>query len=40
MAQDASCVPERRAGHAAVVVGRKLFIFGGACGMQYYEKGK
>ncbi|CAD7975380.1 unnamed protein product [Amoebophrya sp. A25] len=32
-------VPERRAGHACVVVGRRLFIFGGACGSQYFEKG-
>lgn len=35
-----SCVPERRAGHAAVVVGRKLFVFGGACGTKYYGKGR
>ena len=34
-----SCIPERRAGHACVVVGRKLYIFGGACGNQYFQKG-
>mmetsp|Transcript_7814 Transcript_7814/g.22326 ORF Transcript_7814/g.22326 Transcript_7814/m.22326 type:complete len:579 (+) Transcript_7814:33-1769(+) len=32
--------PERRAGHVAVVVDRRLFISGGACGTQYYGKGK
>lgn len=32
--------PERRAGHVAVVVDRRLFISGGACGAQYYGKGK
>jgi len=32
--------PERRAGHVAVVVDRRLFISGGACGVQYYGKGK
>jgi len=32
--------PERRAGHAAVTVGTRVFIFGGACGTQYYGKGK
>ncbi|CAD7960223.1 unnamed protein product [Amoebophrya sp. A120] len=34
-----SCVPERRAGHACVAVGRRLFVFGGACGTHYFEKG-
>eukprot|EP00930_Biecheleria_cincta_P049400 TRINITY_DN34610_c0_g1_i1.p1 TRINITY_DN34610_c0_g1~~TRINITY_DN34610_c0_g1_i1.p1 ORF type:complete len:607 (-),score=99.85 TRINITY_DN34610_c0_g1_i1:24-1844(-) len=32
--------PARRAGHVAVVVDRRLFISGGACGTQYYGKGK
>lgn len=32
--------PERRAGHVAVVIDRRLFISGGACGAQYYGKGK
>eukprot|EP00434_Breviolum_minutum_P005709 symbB.v1.2.005029.t1/scaffold287.1/size239285/7 len=32
--------PARRAGHVAVVVDRNLFISGGACGTQYYGKGK
>lgn len=32
--------PERRAGHVAVVVDRRLFISGGACGTTYYGKGK
>lgn len=32
--------PERRAGHVAVVVDRRLMIGGGACGTQYYGKGK
>lgn len=38
-ASDGFC-PERRAGHVAVVVDRRLFISGGACGTQYYGKGK
>lgn len=29
-----SCEPARRAGHVAVVVDRRLFISGGACGTQ------
>jgi len=33
-------LPERRAGHAAVTVGSRIFVFGGACGTQYYGKGK
>eukprot|EP00397_Hematodinium_sp_SG-2012_P014532 GEMP01014776.1.p1 GENE.GEMP01014776.1~~GEMP01014776.1.p1 ORF type:complete len:557 (+),score=82.00 GEMP01014776.1:1-1671(+) len=33
-------LPERRAGHAAVTVGTRIFAFGGACGAQYYGKGK
>jgi len=33
-------MPERRAGHAAVTVGSRIFVFGGACGTQYYGKGK
>lgn len=35
-----SAIPERRAGHVAVVVDRRLFISGGACGTQYYGKEK
>jgi len=34
------CVPDRRAGHAAVTVGTRIFTFGGACGGQYYSKRK
>lgn len=37
---DACRGPARRAGHVAVVVDRRLFISGGACGTQYYGKGK
>jgi len=33
-----TCVPDRRAGHACVPVGRRLFIFGGACGNTYFSK--
>merc|ERR1719161_1830926 len=29
---------EKRAGHAAVPVGRKVLIFGGACGTQYFGR--
>eukprot|EP00913_Durusdinium_trenchii_P013211 g12400.t1 len=32
--------PARRAGHVAVAVDRRLFVSGGACGTQYYGKGK
>mmetsp|Transcript_70402 Transcript_70402/g.155742 ORF Transcript_70402/g.155742 Transcript_70402/m.155742 type:complete len:553 (-) Transcript_70402:123-1781(-) len=39
-ANESLAVPERRAGHVAVVVDRRLFISGGACGTQYYGKGK
>ena len=35
---DACRGPARRAGHVAVVVDRRLFISGGACGTQYYGK--
>eukprot|EP00747_Dinoflagellata_sp_TGD_P182727 gnl/TRDRNA2_/TRDRNA2_37083_c0_seq1.p1 gnl/TRDRNA2_/TRDRNA2_37083_c0~~gnl/TRDRNA2_/TRDRNA2_37083_c0_seq1.p1 ORF type:complete len:288 (+),score=51.56 gnl/TRDRNA2_/TRDRNA2_37083_c0_seq1:1-864(+) len=40
IANEAFAAPERRAGHIAVVVDRRLFIGGGACGTQYYGKGK
>jgi hypothetical protein len=40
MANESLATPERRAGHVAVVVDRRLFISGGACGTQYYGKGK
>lgn len=40
IANDSSAAPERRAGHAAVVDGRRLLISGGACGTQYFGKGK
>jgi len=39
-ANETSAAPERRAGHVAVVVDRRLFISGGACGTRYYGKGK
>jgi len=31
---------EKRAGHAAVPVGRKVLVFGGACGTQYFGRGQ
>jgi len=40
IANETNSSPERRAGHVAVVVDRRLFISGGACGTQYYGKGK
>jgi N-acetylneuraminic acid mutarotase len=40
IANEPISAPERRAGHVAVVVDRRLFISGGACGTQYYGKGK
>mmetsp|Transcript_118452 Transcript_118452/g.340141 ORF Transcript_118452/g.340141 Transcript_118452/m.340141 type:complete len:579 (-) Transcript_118452:38-1774(-) len=40
IANGSCAAPERRAGHVAVVVDRRLFISGGACGTQYYGKGK
>lgn len=40
IANESFNAPERRAGHVAVVVDRRLFISGGACGTQYYGKGK
>lgn len=40
IANEAHCALERRAGHVAVAVDRRLFISGGACGTQYYGKGK
>mmetsp|Transcript_17705 Transcript_17705/g.49009 ORF Transcript_17705/g.49009 Transcript_17705/m.49009 type:complete len:548 (+) Transcript_17705:68-1711(+) len=40
VANESFAAPERRAGHVAVVVDRRLFISGGACGTQYYGKGK
>jgi len=40
VANESHAAPERRAGHVAVVVDRRLFISGGACGTQYYGKGK
>lgn len=40
IANESFAAPERRAGHVAVVVDRRLFVNGGACGTQYYGKGK
>jgi len=40
VANESFAAPERRAGHVAAVVDRRLFISGGACGTQYYGKGK
>merc|ERR1719456_151672 len=40
VANESFAAPERRAGHVAVVVDRRLFVSGGACGTQYYGKGK
>jgi len=37
---DKNGTPEKRAGHAAVACDRKVLIFGGACGTQYYGRGQ